>query len=259
MLAEAEKSPETAFAKETVSLVSASKFEEVHARLAPNLKTDESTKGLAAVAEILPEAERADVKLVGYHIFRGPQASRVTAVLQYHYPPPDEKYFVVNTVVENTGGEFSVSGLRLNQIAGALDELNAFRLSGASVRHYIFLALVIIVPIFILAVLVLCIRTPIPKKKWMWVLFVLVGLGKFQFNWTTGDFAQSYGSIQLFGAGASTGGPYAPWILTFSIPIGAIVFLTRRRKWLTAAAAAPQVDESAPDAKPPSAFRPGEV
>ena len=36
--------------------------------------------------------------------------------------------------------------------------------------------------------------------------------------------------IQLFSANISKSAPYAPWIISFSVPFGALMFLLKRRK-----------------------------
>jgi hypothetical protein len=87
------------------------------------------------------------------------------------------------------------------------------------------------VPVFIVVSTIVCIRTPIPRRKWLWIIFILVGFGQFELNWTTGDARLKLG-IQLLGAAATWLGPYAPMILSVSLPVGAAVFWMRRKKWL---------------------------
>ncbi len=89
------------------------------------------------------------------------------------------------------------------------------------------------IPLFILATLVECVRTPIPRRKWLWVLFILLGFGSIQLNWTTADYAIQAFHVNLLGAGAVASGRYAPWVLSFGIPLGAITFWSRRKEFLT--------------------------
>jgi hypothetical protein len=72
------------------------------------------------------------------------------------------------------------------------------------------------------------VRTKMPGRKWPWVLFVALGFGQLAVNWTTGEWALNLLSVQVFSASA-TAAPYGPWILAVSLPVGAIVFLLRRR------------------------------
>jgi hypothetical protein len=61
-------------------------------------------------------------------------------------------------------------------------------------------------------------------RKWLWVLFILAGVGKFAVNWTSGEWGIAPLSLQLLSASA-VASLYGPWILSFSLPLGAIVFL----------------------------------
>jgi hypothetical protein len=54
-------------------------------------------------------------------------------------------------------------------------------------------------------------------------------VGKFSVNWTTGQWAVSLTSVQLFCASAFA--PlYGPWTIAVSLPLGALVFLLLRRR-----------------------------
>jgi hypothetical protein len=54
----------------------------------------------------------------------------------------------------------------------------------------------------------------------------------YQMNWTTGEAAFIPMHVQLLGAGFGRAGFYGPWIISVSIPFGALVFLSKRKKWL---------------------------
>ncbi len=92
----------------------------------------------------------------------------------------------------------------------------------------------------ILASLILRIRTKIGKRKWLWIVFIPFGFGRLSFNWTTGRVLFNPLSVhfQLLGAAAVKHGLYAPWIISISVPLGAIVFLIRRKR-LAAAGRSP--------------------
>ena len=104
-----------------------------------------------------------------------------------------------------------------------------FSLRGQSNWHYIFFAAVIIVPGLILCTLIICALTPLPKKKWLWILFISVGFIRFKLNWVTGDIVFTPLSMMVLGAGYMTESPFAPIWLIVTLPIGAVVFLIKRR------------------------------
>jgi hypothetical protein len=89
--------------------------------------------------------------------------------------------------------------------------------------------MVIIIPLFIILSIIYCFKTPL-KRKWLWILFMLFGIISFKLNWTTGDFELQLLNIRLLGAGFSRSGTVAPWILSFAVPVGAILFWIKKRK-----------------------------
>jgi len=65
------------------------------------------------------------------------------------------------------------------------------------------------------------------------VVFILFGFVQITVNWTDGGININPLYFQLLGAGFSKGSPYAPVLISISIPVGAVMFLLRRKKWLT--------------------------
>ncbi|KRE88898.1 hypothetical protein ASG87_09545 [Frateuria sp. Soil773] len=132
-------------------------------------------------------------------------------------------------------GKLLIEGLHANRLAEPLEASHALTLKGKSAAHWLMALLTCAEALFCLYAFVLCLRTPIPRRKWLWALFTLVGVGTLQFNWVSGAFGILPLSVQfLFGVSAVSA-PYGPWILSVSIPLGAICFLARRRHWKAAA------------------------
>ena len=65
-------------------------------------------------------------------------------------------------------------------------------------------------------------------RKWPWILFILFGFGNLAVNWSTGEFGFSTLAIQMFSASASAT-PHGPWIISISLPLGAVCFLIFRK------------------------------
>jgi hypothetical protein len=83
--------------------------------------------------------------------------------------------------------------------------------------------------IFTLVVLVVCIRTKMKRRKWLWILFILFGFGKLSVNWATGQWGVMVLAAQLFSA-SGTAAYLGPWIVSVSLPVGAVLFLIKRRR-----------------------------
>jgi hypothetical protein len=63
--------------------------------------------------------------------------------------------------------------------------------------------------------------------KWLWVLFILFGVMQFTLDWNTGQHQIGYYALNLFSASA-VAQPYGSWVLSVSLPLGALVYLVRR-------------------------------
>jgi hypothetical protein len=55
-------------------------------------------------------------------------------------------------------------------------------------------------------------------------------VGKLIVNWTTGELGFSLLSFQLFSASFIRASDFDPWLVSVSLPLGALVFLAQRKK-----------------------------
>ena len=193
---------------------------------------------LTTVADVLDRGEPLSVELVGCNVVLTSGKRRSQLTYQYHFAG---SWLLAAITIDTRGASKSVYGVTVNPIPKSLAEVNAFTFAGKGSRHYAVLLLAVAIPVFILAMLILCMRTKMKKRKWLWILFILWGFGELSLNWTTGQLFCNPLSIclQLFGAAAVRNGLYAPWMISISVPIGAIVFLILRRR--LAAAGVPPV------------------
>lgn len=144
------------------------------------------------------------------------------------------KWILANVATKRDGGPTTIVGFHIYSQPTSLEQQSKFVLGGKSASQYFVLGLAIVLPLFTLLALAICIRTKLKGRKWPWLLFVVFGIGKFALNWTTGQWGYSLLSIQLLSAGAFA--PlYGQWTIFLSIPVGAIVFLMRRKQLKAAA------------------------
>jgi len=138
------------------------------------------------------------------------------------------------TVIKEKDGKFSVTAFNLEFLPAPLSELTKFTLTGKSVLHYIFLVLCILVPLFILTTLIFMLFSKMTtKKKIIWsFIILLVSLPKFIINWSDGQFDFSLLNITLLGSGFNKPTLYSAWLLSFHIPLGAIIYWFKRKNLL---------------------------
>ncbi|HAI69239.1 MAG TPA: hypothetical protein DCM38_07375, partial [Gammaproteobacteria bacterium] len=82
-------------------------------------------------------------------------------------------------------------------------------------------------------ILVCTIITLLSLIRAILLIFILFGFVNVTVNWTTGGINIDPLSILLLGAGFRKVGLYGPVLISVAIPLGAIIFMIKRKKWLT--------------------------
>lgn len=222
---------EVEFSKRYLTLFQARDFEAIEKSLNPQLKNENLPSQLAQVAQFFPPDPPKSIEVVGSHTFSSGDKWQANLTFQYEFP---SSWLLANVNLERIGsGELVVNGINVNPLHDSLANINKFSLSDKSAIHYIILLTAIILPIFIVFTLFACIRTPIRKRKWLWVVFVSLGFIQVSINWTSGEIGLNPLYFQLFGAGMVAAGKFAPWILSVSAPVGAILFWIKREKLIS--------------------------
>lgn len=144
-------------------------------------------------------------------------------------------YILFTTTIKQKDSKFAVLAFNGEFLAAPLVELTKFTLAGKTIPHYIFLVFFIIVPIFLIVTLVFMLFSKMTvNKKLIWVLIiVLVSLTRFTINWGNGQFDFQLLNINLQGCSFYRPTLYSFWLLSFNLPIGAILFWFKRRSLLT--------------------------
>lgn len=128
----------------------------------------------------------------------------------------------------------SVVAVRAYAESVPLSVTNEFSLRRRSGVHYAFLLLAALSGATCIAGAgVAAIR----KMSFSWILFSLMGVCEGSVNWTTGYWQVNLFAVQLLGGGCSRVGQVGPWVISWSLPVGAIVVLFRSRSRRRTAAA----------------------
>lgn len=197
---------------------------EIKSNLDPTIDTGDVDAGLVKMAAVIPQGNPLNVKLVGVNILRNAGKSIVNLSFEYAYP--DNKWIAASVALETLNNKTTIVGLHVYRLKDSLEHMNHFTFVGKSIQQYVVLALAVLIPMFMLIMLILCIKTRGIRLKWLWIIFILFGLGRVMINWTTGQVMFQPISFQLFGAGAFSQF-YGPWIVSVSMPLGALVFLIK--------------------------------
>jgi hypothetical protein len=256
LLDAASRSPEARFARDTAAFVLQKDTSALLQRMPHEIRERATPAELEKLYAEVPPGLPGEPTLVGYNYFSSPSGKQTLVSFQYPFP---NQYVLVQVGLASTEAQPTLYYIHIERLPDALERLNAFVLRGKSLKHYIFLSLAIATTTFTLIVLVLCARTRLPRRKWLWMILVALGCGQFTINWTTGDIATRLVSVQLMGSGAAAAGPYAPWLVSFSLPVGAFLFIYRRRQLGTERVLTPGQGLTAVLEEPPGTAPGGEI
>jgi hypothetical protein len=215
-------------ARAYLSLLARGEVDPAAARLLPELQTENGRRQLEGMAALLRGRIIDSLQVIGVQV----RTLASTRHVNVDYELGDARGWVVaNVAVRERGAEWSVEGVNAQGTAGPLSELNRFRLAGQTPVRYLWLLLMLVAGGASAAAAAVIAWTRGMPRRWWWVIVALFGMGQFALNWTTGQLDFSLFQFQLLSAGVVKTGPVAPWILTFSLPMGAVVALSRRRRW----------------------------
>lgn len=218
-------SDEARFGRETLALLLQGDVAAVRSRMDPKVAREATPAALASLLAERPPGAPSASRLVAFDQFVAGGVRRADFTFEFTYP---QGFLLGLVVVDSSGPVPVIAGLHLKRMAASLERVNAFRWSGRTARHYLVLLACVLVPLTIGYALVACAREEGLRLRWAWLLFIAVGIGRLGLNWTTGAvFVRP--SILFLGTSAWRAGPYAPWFLSFALPVGAVAFLARRR------------------------------
>lgn len=194
--------------------------------LTPEIVATISPEALSAIRAEIPEGAPTARKVMATSIASTSRGTTVEAIDEYAYP---DRILLVRTVLQQAPDDMQwrIAGFHVQAASTAEIASHKFGAAGKSVGHYLFLAMTALSPLVMVAALVKVVRTSGLRRKWLWGILAFLGLLSLQMNWTTGEVMVNYLTVQLLGAGVmKAASPLAPWLLTFSLPVGAVLILT---------------------------------
>ncbi|WP_269527157.1 hypothetical protein [Coraliomargarita parva] len=212
---------------ETLEALRKGTGEETFALLPDEQKNEEARRTLAMLAQGMPDYDYTSLTFVNYQWRKVNSQEFYYFVFEYDF---EGHYLLADITLQKKGDDFWVAGLHANEVAESIVESSKFDFDNAGILHFGFLGAVILFPVLSIATLVVCIRTKGLKRKWLWCIFILIGFMSFKLNWSTGDWFWQPLSFQLLSSSAFSSGAYGPWILGFSVPVGAVAFWDKRKK-----------------------------
>jgi hypothetical protein len=214
-------------------------------RLIVPLRTPKATAELRKIADILRNERFDTIRVIGAWTNTVNGVRHVNLTYELH---SSFSWFVANVASVDTAGTWFVEGVSARTIAQPLELAAQFSLAGKSLLHYLWLVLTVSCAALSLGSAVFIATRRGMPRRWRWVLLSLLGVSAFRLNWATGAIDFGLLQVQLASASFLRAGPAAPWILSFAVPVGALVGLTRYRSWRLLALRASPIPTSAPQA-----------
>lgn len=196
------------------------------------LANDDEQAGQAATQQLASDVAQALAALPSTqpsnsHWLAYTALSPTQLVVNYELEYPEQ--WAQLSLLINVAEQYQLAGIQLNFASASLASQNAFSFSDKSWLHYAFLFACFLMPLLVLATLWLVIKTPQLRFRWLWLLVTLIAFPVFNLNWTSGDWNMQWASIRLAGMNYYRLGDFGPWVLSFGMPIGAVLALIRTR------------------------------
>jgi hypothetical protein len=230
---------ERLFAHSYLRLVAGGQLDSAYSLLSPDLRDAKARQGLSGAEAALSKAQLDSLHPIGVNI--GLMSGVRSVNLTYEMPTSDSAWVIANVATRASSGKVQVIGISAYRAPRSLEAQNAFTLRDRSFRHFLWLGMAILMPVVTFATAIMVARAKKMPRKWLWVLAALVGTPVFALNWTTGEVSTRGTLFLLFGASTLRSGAAAPWIISWAVPLGALVAYFKMRRWRARLAASGEV------------------
>jgi hypothetical protein len=179
---------------------------------------------MAKLAAGLPNEAPKSIRLIGYRTTPndgGAKSYFITYEFEF-----SQRWALMRLEWQRIEGKLRLNGFNIELLAAPVERINAFTFNGKGLINYLVICLAVIGPLLKVYALVRCLLARPLKWKLVWLAFILFGIGTFSVNWTTGDSHVAFLTFDFIGASIVRAG-YGPWIVSVSLPLGALVFLLR--------------------------------
>lgn len=200
----------------------------LEAKLAPTLREPGIRDKLEQARKFVPAGEPKSGRTLQWQMNVVTGAPR-TYFLRHVYDYGGKRTIVSTTLQRDSADkEWLLAGLYVLQPDAAAVRANAFTLAGKPPIQLAFLAATALSPLLMLIAFFVVLSRKRLKWKPLWCILAFLGLFSFNMNWTTGAITATWLAVRLIGAGVTTTpSGVDPWILTVTIPLGAVLILAK--------------------------------
>jgi hypothetical protein len=216
------------FVESQVAKLKDAKYDEFRENADAKTFDRESAKILTQISEFIPAEPPQSVKVVAFNGVPGAQGTNIA--MEYRYR---DSWFLIRASVRPVGGSLKLFAINVDELEQSAAETFDVSMKSKSALHYAVFLSALLVPIIILFATIQWARLGKFRYRWWWLVAILFGVTGFTLNWNQGDWTFAPLNLQLLGAGFFVPMKLPPllWPLyvTVSLPLGAMLFLVRRR------------------------------
>ncbi len=186
------------------------------------LATEDIDTKLTQVLNYTNKSEIKDLIPTSVQVFSTNNNKQYTVNYQASF---QDTWQVFTLVIESSDENKYIKGFHVTNLDKPLQEFHKFTFANKGFKHYLFFIFNILYFIIITIAIVKTVKNKELQKKWLWIIISLVGVIKFSFNWSTGAWDFNIIAIGFNLSGTNFLMPYMPTILSFYLPIGAVITL----------------------------------
>lgn len=213
----------TEIARAIINSLASNEIDSARALFRGDVRADISLTALNAEAEPIIGERIDSMILIGVATRRSPEETEVT--LTYLLEVEDGRYGAALAMVPTSMPP--VIGLNIEPFEVSMDQTSGFSLIGKSVFHYVWLLLLPLVAAICIWTAYAVLTSTDIGRKWTWAIVSLITAPTLILNWATGEVEIGPGA--LLGIIVMQPAPWAPWMIGFGIPIGAVAAMVKLR------------------------------
>lgn len=220
---------ERAMAERVIAMVRGGDVNGLRAVSDSELSPQLTPQSMRPIVRMIPTAGQPSLQVVAVNTLAMGAVPRTVKVLYYEVGA-DKQWAIVQVTLVIRGAQTRLDGFHVQPSALRPTNFNDFTFAGKPAINYAWLAMMALAIVVTILGAVTAFRSPrFRKLRWLWIVGSLFSFVTFSLNWTTGAFGTMPISLLLLGAGAMRGNPLSPWIVSFAIPVVAIVILVLDR------------------------------
>lgn len=214
---------EQAFVLKIADQLRAGQIDQLAQEAEPELRQQLPTYMKQVASMLVPVQGKFELQTVGSFTLNGGPTTK-TFIVQ---GGSDNRWAVVRVVLRGPSNAMQLAGLYVTPFNADPSKLDDFEIGRRGALGYLWLVCMAAGVCTCVWATILIWRRNWLKRRWLWTLGSLFGFVGFGLNWSTGAWAIQFLNVSLLGAGAAKAGPYAPWLLSFGIPVVALIVIVR--------------------------------